>query len=193
MKKALSLLLVIALLLPVAALAEQTVDLGFGTLTVDDGDLVMLGEKAENVLLVAIYPAYRETDAFHDSINVTWTAGTLTGLDGDPGEFGMNAAAAGVQGVQAENIAVSNAMLLDAALDPEEGSAVVIYCLDADYTARGQDLQLTLYYCQLFLTSEDEGTYVVTATAGSVEGMDLLMAYIDRIETDEEAAQEAAE
>ena len=86
MKKLVSLLLCIALMLPVLALAEGaaewvTLDYEDFSMQVKSTDILQQGEKSNGSVLFTLYPDYADADVFHSNINCAWISNDLTGLN----------------------------------------------------------------------------------------------------------------
>ena len=59
----------------------------------------------------------------------------------------------------------------------------LIMSYDADYTAVGLDLKVTLYMMQLYVPlGGDTGSYIFTLTGSSMEDVDALLNKLDTIE-----------
>lgn len=177
MKKLLTVLLLLALLLPAAALADQTVDLGFAVMHLDDSAYVQPGDEGSGVLALIIPDPSADT-SFYDNINVVWTDARISDLNVSAEEFAQEVIRVAIEGMAAQGAIATNEQLLGAELDADEEMLVLYYTLDVDYTNMGIDLQTTLHFAQLAMSFEGDGMYTFTCTATSAEGVDALMNYI---------------
>ncbi len=191
MKKILALLLSLMLLLPAIALGEAasnpdvyTVEFDDFYLTVNATDAVQKGEKANGGIVMMLYPDYDETAMMHPNINAVWTSEDVSAMgDIDATDFGNLVLTQSAQGLAAQGIAVANETLLAAERDEETGSMTLIMAMDADYTAVGLDLKVTLYMAQIYVPMGGEaGSYIFTLTGSSMEDVDALLDKLDAIE-----------
>ena len=178
MKKLLAALLALALLLPAAAMADQTVDLGVCVLRVNDDAYVTYGDK-ESGMLVQIIPDPNAEVMFYDNINVVWTDAEISDIDISVEEFAEFVMKTAMEGMAAQGVTVSNEQLIGSELTAEEDYLTLYYTIDVDYSNLGIDLQLTLHFTQLAMSFEDEGMYTFTCTASSADGALALLDYID--------------
>lgn len=191
MKKILALLLSLMLLLPAIALGEAAsnpdvyaVEFDDFTITLNATDALQKGEKANGQVLFMLYPDYDETSTMHPNINGVWTSEDVSDMGNvTPTDFGNLVLQQSVQGLAAQGVAVSNEALLAAERDEETGSMTLIMSYDADYTAVGLDLKVTLYMMQLYVPlGGDTGSYIFTLTGSSMEDVDALLNKLDTIE-----------
>lgn len=191
MKKILALLLSLMLLLPAIALGEAAsnpdvyaVEFDDFTITLNATDALQKGEKANGQVLFMLYPDYDETSTMHPNINGVWTSEDVSNMGNvTPTDFGNLVLQQSVQGLAAQGVAVSNEALLAAERDEETGSMTLIMSYDADYTAVGLDLKVTLYMMQLYVPlGGDTGSYIFTLTGSSMEDVDALLNKLDTIE-----------
>ena len=195
MKKILALLLSLMLLLPAIALGEAAsnpdvyaVEFDDFTITMNATDALQKGEKANGQVLFMLYPDYDETatmhPTMHPNINGVWTSEDVSDMGNvTPTDFGNLVLQQSVQGLAAQGVAVSNEALLAAERDEETGSMTLIMSYDADYTAVGLDLKVTLYMMQLYVPlGGDTGSYIFTLTGSSMEDVDALLNKLDAIE-----------
>lgn len=191
MKKILALLLSLMLLLPAIALGEAAsnpdvyaVEFDDFTITLNATDALQKGEKANGQVLFMLYPDYDETATMHPTINGVWTSEDVSDMGNvTPTDFGNLVLQQSVQGLAAQGVAVSNEALLAAERDEETGSMTLIMSYDADYTAVGLDLKVTLYMMQLYVPlGGDTGSYIFTLTGSSMEDVDALLNKLDTIE-----------
>jgi len=131
MKKLIALLLTMMLLLPAVSLGESetyTVDFDDFILTVSSDDIIQKGQKTEGGVVFMLYPAYDETAVSHPNISSAWTAESLEGIDDATAPlFGAQVLQSIVDGLSAQNIAVTNDQLLDAQFDEETGSLTLAF------------------------------------------------------------------
>lgn len=191
MKKILALLLSLMLLLPAIALGEAAsnpdvyaVEFDDFTITLNATDALQKGEKANGQVLFMLYPDYDETSTMHPNINGVWTSEDVSDMGNvTPTDFGNLVLQQSVQGLAAQGVAVSNEALLAAERDEETDSMTLIMSYDADYTAVGLDLKVTLYMMQLYVPlGGDTGSYIFTLTGSSMEDVDALLNKLDTIE-----------
>lgn len=191
MKKILALLLSLMLLLPAIALGEAAsnpdvyaVEFDDFTITLNATDALQKGEKSNGQVLFMLYPDYDETSTMHPNINGVWTSEDVSDMGNvTPTDFGNLVLQQSVQGLAAQGVAVSNEALLAAERDEETGSMTLIMSYDADYTAVGLDLKVTLYMMQLYVPlGGDTGSYIFTLTGSSMEDVDVLLNKLDAIE-----------
>lgn len=191
MKKILALLLSLMLLLPAIALGEAAsnpdvyaVEFDDFTITLNATDALQKGEKSNGQVLFMLYPDYDETSTMHPNINGVWTSEDVSDMGNvTPTDFGNLVLQQSVQGLAAQGVAVSNEALLAAERDEETGSMTLIMSYDADYTAVGLDLKVTLYMMQLYVPlGGDTGSYIFTLTGSSMEDVDALLNKLDTIE-----------
>lgn len=190
MKKLLSLLLCLALLLPVMALAEtattaerQVVDFGDFTISLLEGDLYEVAdEKTSNALYAIVYPAYDETAASHENFNIVWSA-----EDASPviALYGAETyAQLLMQSYQAQyeamGIKMTDGQVLSARF--EDNTGVFLTFANLDYTGMGYDLLSPVYQMQVYTCDSEEGTYIFTFTATDLEALEALSSYLDYIE-----------
>ena len=182
MKKLLALLLLLAMLLPAAAMAD-TLHMDPFTFELPEEDLYIQYEKSENGVLLFIYPAPDWGADFHDNINVTWTTDLLLGVEQTADELAAETLDDAIAQLEEADVAVDRPEILDAALDPVEGTFSIYYRMDVDYTAVGVDMQIALYFYQQSISIEGDGTYIFTLTSDSEEGIDGLRAHLDEVMT----------
>jgi len=182
MKKLIALLLTMMLLLPAVSLGESetyTVDFDDFILTVSSDDIIQKGQKTEGGVVFMLYPAYDETAVSHPNISSAWTAESLEGIDDATAPlFGAQVLQSIVDGLSAQNIAVTNDQLLDAQFDEETGSLTLAFAMDADYSGMGVDVQLAMYMVQVYIPLGEKGTYVFAITNDTMEGADAMLTYL---------------
>lgn len=194
MKKLIALLLCLMLCLPVVALGEAasnpdvyTVDLGDFTITLNAADILQKGEKAEGSIMFLLFPAYDETNTFHNNLNCSWTAADLSNLEGyDAQTYGELVLKQAISQLESQGIAASNAQLLTAEHDDETGSTTLITSMGMDYSGAGIDLQMTLFQIQIYVPAGEDGTYLFTISADTLDNAASLLTYLDQIEFPEE-------
>lgn len=182
MKKLIALLLTLILLLPAVSLGESetyTVDFDDFILTVSSDDILQKGQKTEGGTIFMLYPNYDEAATSHPNISSAWTAEVLEGVtDVTAPIFGTQVLQGIVDGLSAQNIAVTNGQLLDAQFDEEAGSLTLAFAMDADYSGMGVDVQLAMYMVQVYIPLGEKGTYVFAITHDTMEGVDALLTYL---------------
>lgn len=186
MKKLLSVLLSLMLLMPAAALAqtaEETVTVDFDDFTLELGanDVYETGEKVSNKVLVQVYADYDPNAGMADNFNIVWSDGDITvALD----EVGIEAyARAMMEGTAGElesmGLALPEYRLIDVVY--ENGVASVCTYMIVDYSGIGYPIQTAMYQLQVYLPQPDASTYVITFTSATEEGLNRLTGYLDAI------------
>lgn len=179
MKKLFALLTVLMMLLP-AALAD-TVHLDAFTFELPEEDLYIQYEKTEGGVVLFFYPSIDWEAEFRDNINITWTSQSLRGLDATADEMAEETVREAIAQLEEAGVIAANDEILETAFDPDEGMFTVYYKLDVDYTPMGIDTQLTLYFYQLSILVEGDGTYIFTLTSNSETGMEALHQHLDEV------------
>lgn len=182
MKKLVSLLLTIALLLTaVSAFAETAADtkvqtLNFGDFSMDidpemKGDL---GEKADNQVYLILYPLYNETGDQSTNFNAVWTEAGQE-LTEDLTDTTAQTIVAGVsEQLTAVGYTVTGSELLASQFTELGGLPCIalVYSVDLDVSGTA----CTLYYEQGIVSDAELGTWTFT---GTTQSTDLLMEAID--------------
>lgn len=182
MKKILSLLLALALLLPAFALAEEAaeiepLDLGFALLTPGIDDLA-----AQSDDLVLLVPAIDSNPDFTNSITVLPLDVTMDDLGATSEAFADMVIEQGVNEALDAELDVIDYELIRFVQDEATGAVVVYYSMVIDYTPSGADLVTELYQYVIVLPAEDDGTYLITLTAMTAEGIDGLLEVLRQAE-----------
>lgn len=184
MKKLMSLLLCLAMMLSVTALAsaENLIPVTFDdfTLYLQEGDLYETYEKVEGQMLFQVFPAYSETNAFHNNLNGVWVSQNLASVADqlDPTDLANQVLAQMDQGLAAQGIAYNNGRVLSAEMDAENGVIAVVIAGEADYTGAGVNLKMELCQLQVYCMLGEQGTYIFTITADSIDSIEQLSNYI---------------
>lgn len=189
MKKLLSLILCLAMLLPVMAFAETTtaedlytIDLGDFTIALYADDCYEIAaEKISNTVYATFYPSYDETALTHENFNVVWNkddaAPTITKYGAE------NYATLVLQASKAQfetmGIKMTDEQVLSAMM--EDNVCVLVTCANLDYTGAGSDLVTPLYQLQAYFCDAELGTYIFTLSAVSIEALEDLTVYLDYI------------
>lgn len=195
MKKLLMLLLCLLLLLTgctpetpdAQPTAAPTDDLGLETRAIDFGDFVMtafnvdavdMRSKSDGEVWAILYPLYMESAPFHDTITVVWYQDDLTETVDAMGVevYAEMLLRQNMAQYNAQGIAATNARLASARY--EEGQMAMAYSMDMDYSGAGTDLQVTMWQMQHYVLGGEDGTYVFTLTADSLEDLQLLTYYL---------------
>lgn len=190
MKKLLSLILCLMLCLPALALAEDiteapelyTVD--FGAFTVDfapNDYYEVADEMVSNQLYAIIYPNYDPNGVTYDNINVVWSKENAVN---EVLAYGAETYANLVmQSAQAQfdamGIKMLNGQVLSAIV--EDGSYASVSYMELDYTGAGVDLVTPQYQMQTFYVTEAGETFMFTLTAITMDNLQELINYLDRI------------
>ncbi len=190
MKKLFSLLLCLALFLPVMAMAEAevtpelyTIDLGDFTIGLYEGDYYEVApEKTNNAVYAMIYPAYDASAASHDNFNVVWCkddAAAGISLYGAEAYANLVLQASQSQ-YEAMGIKMSDAQVLSAVL--EDGVGAFITTCNLDYTGAGVNLISPMYQLQTYFCKGETGTYIFTFSASTLEDLEAMSSYLDSVE-----------
>ncbi|MBQ3486109.1 MAG: hypothetical protein IJA77_11495 [Clostridia bacterium] len=183
MKKLSILLLCLLLLLPAVSLGEagtRIVEFDDFTLTVSESDLLLTGEDAGIENLFKVFPHHDAEAAAHPNIIARWTEQDLSGMnDTEAIDFCYGDMQAAIQSLTAQNLTVSNEQMLRAELDEETGAITVLYSLDVDTAALGQDMTMTVYMGCRYVPLGEKGTYYFTLGCSSAEEAKALLAYLD--------------
>ena len=188
MKKLVSLLLCIALMLPALALAEGAVE--WVTLDYEDfsiqaksTDILQQGEKGEGSVLFILFPDYVDETVFHNNINCAWISDDLTGLGGVSAQvYAQMVLDAAKKQFSAQNITCHNEQLISAELSEDGTELSLLFSYDLDYSAAGYDVHTPLYQLQLYAMLGDRGTYMFTFSAIDMETLENMMVYAQTIE-----------
>ena len=188
MKKLVSLLLCIALMLPVLALAEGaaewvTLDYEDFSMQVKSTDILQQGEKSNGSVLFTLYPDYADADVFHSNINCAWISNDLTGLGGMSARaYAQMVLDAAKQQFSAQNIACQNEQIISYELSEDGTELSLLFSYDLDYSAAGHNLQTTLYQLQLYAMLGDKGTYMFTFSATDMATLENMLVYAQTVE-----------
>ena len=189
MKKLFSLLLCLVLFLPVMAMAENqieadvfTIDFGDFTMVLHDGDYYELAPtKTNNAVYAMVYPAYDATAATHDNFNVVWSA-----QDASPviAMYGAETyAKLLLQTFEAQyksmGIKMTDGQVIAARY--EDGVGAFITSCNMDYTGAGYALVTPMYQLQAYFCFAEQGSYIFTFTAVSLDELDALSSYLDTV------------
>lgn len=193
MKKLISLLLCLALFLPVLAMAEtteteapvlSTVDFGPFTMGLGDSDVYQVADTlTSNTLYAIIYVDYDPTATTYETINVVYSEDdipgeiTLVGGIQKYAELVLNNAKSQYSSM---GIAMSDEQVLSAIFENNMGVTITYSVLD--YTGAGIELQSPVYQMQVFYCSDDAGSFLFTLTAASLDRLMYLANYMDYVE-----------
>lgn len=167
MKKLLSILLTLALLLGCAsAFAEDSAtasnlavyDFGDFTMTFDEDMIGSVYEKANNEVYFQIFPFYDENATFNTNINCVWSSVTddLTQIDAT--EFANSILSAMVAQLQDMEMNAGNAQVLLA--EPDELDGKYALCYLAQYELEG----ITVYLMTVVVSDAAFGSYTFSVT-----------------------------
>lgn len=188
MRKAIATLLVFLLLAGVAGYAEAAlIDYDFGDFTVslpEDTDVYFEDQIVSNVPFAYFYQDYNENAVFNKNLNILWTDEVLDLNTVEPTSFAQHLMEATVDQYEQMGLAPTNASLLIAEFDEQDGKQVVsyMYTVTLDYTAYGAAEQIMLYVLQAMIPDEAfGGTYSLTLTTDDMENCQLLLEIADSI------------
>ena len=188
MRKAIATLLVFLLLAGVAGYAEAAlIDYDFGDFTVslpEDTDVYFEDQIVSNVPFAYFYQDYNENAVFNKNLNILWTDEVLDLNTIEPTSFAQNLMEATVDQYEQMGLAPTNASLLIAEFDEQDGKQAVsyMYTVTLDYTAYGAAEQIMLYVLQAMVPDEAfGGTYTLTLTTDDIENCQLLLEISDSI------------
>lgn len=189
MKKLASLLLTLAMLLPMMAMAETadepavyTFDFGAFTIDLAETDYYQVAEEmTDNAVYLQVYPGYDPSNTTHPNFNVVWSSEDPTATINLYGA--ENYAKLGQQAAQQQyeqmGITVSDAQVLSAVFEDGVGAFFTVSTLD--YTGMGLDLVTPVYQLQVFMCMGDAGTYLFTFSADTLEKVEEISAYLDTV------------
>lgn len=193
MKKIVSLLLALVMLLPVLALAETiaepavyTFDFGAFTIDLAETDYYQVAdEMVSNQLYLQVYPAYDDAAVTHPNFNIVWSAedpSTALSLYGAE-LYAKLIQQSAQQQYKEMGIVMTDLQVLSATF--EDDVAAMLTCANLDYTGMGVDLVSPTYQLQMYLCMGEEGCYIVTFTADTLEGVQAMIPYLETIEMKE--------
>lgn len=188
MRKAIATLLVFLLLAGVAGYAEAAlIDYDFGDFTVslpEDTDVYFEDQIVSNVPFAYFYQDYNENAVFNKNLNILWTDEVLDLNTIEPTSFAQHLMEATVDQYDQMGLAPTNASLLIADFDEQDGKQgfSYMYTVTLDYTAYGSAEQIMLYVLQAMVPDEAfGGTYTLTLTTDDIENCQLLLEISDSI------------
>lgn len=184
MKKLLSILLTLALLLGCAsafaedsATASNLVDFDFGDFTMTfDADMTgEVYEKADNEVYFQIFPFYDENAAFTTNINCVWASGTEDLTQIDASEFANSILSAMITQLQDMELNAGNAQVLLAEPDELGGKYALRYL--AQYEIEGT----TAFLMQMVVSDAAFGTYTFSVTFADPTHLEALVEIVTSI------------
>ena len=189
MKKFVSLLIALTILLPVLAMAETaaapalyTFDFGVFTIDLAENDYYQVAEElADSTLYLQVYPNYSDSNVVHPNFNVVWCAqdpSMIISLYGAENYAKLSQQAA-MQQYEQMGIAATDAQVLSASFEDGIGSFWTVSTLD--YTGAGTPLTATIYQLQIFLCFDGDGCYIFTFSADTPEKVEEISAYLDTV------------
>ena len=188
MRKAIATLLVFLLLAGVAGYAEAAlIDYDFGDFTVslpEDTDVYFEDQIVSNVPFAYFYQDYNENAVFNKNLNILWTDEVLDLNTIEPTSFAQHLMEATVDQYEQMGLAPTNASLLIAEFDEQDGKQgfSYMYTVTLDYTAYASAEQIMLYVLQAMVPDEAfGGTYSLTLTTDDMENCQLLLEISDSI------------
>ena len=189
MKKIASLLLALAMLLPMLAMAEtateptmHTFDFGVFMIDLAETDVYQVAEElSDNALYLQVYPDYNPNNVMHPNFNFVWTSqdpSAIIKLYGAENYAKLAQEQAKAQYEQM-GIAVTDAQVLSATFEDDIGAFFTVST--RDYTGMGVDLVSPVYQLQVFMCMGDAGTYIFTFSADTLEKVEAISAYLDTV------------
>lgn len=189
MKKLASLLLALAMLLPMLAVAEtaaeptvHTFDFGVFMIDLAETDVYQVAEElTDNGVYLQVYPDYDPNNIMHPNFNFVWTSqdpSAIIKLYGAENYAKLAQEQAKAQ-YQQMGIAVTDAQVLSATFEDNVGAFFTVSTLD--YTGLGVDLVSPVYQLQVFMCLSDAGCYIFTFTADTLEKVEEISAYLDTV------------
>ncbi len=184
MKKLLSVLLTLVLMLGCASVLAEATPAGSSLETFDFGDFTMtfdadmigdIYEKTENEVYFQLFPFYDENAAVNPNINCVWnsTVEDLTQIDAN--EFAAAVMQAMLAQFEAMGLKAENAKVLLAVPDEQDGKYAISYL--AQYDLEGT----TLYMMQASVSDAAFGTYTFTVTFADPTQVDALTEIVNTI------------
>lgn len=186
MKKLLSLILCLMMLLPGLALAEETdvlpelyaVDFGYFTMGLTANDYYQIAaERENNTAYAIIYPSYDAADSSPSNINVVWSNE----------DFSMRVKIFGAS-LYTQSLLQSTANLYQSMgytlTNPQIHEAEYdgnIYTTTFSYDLVAGEQSMTMYQKQNYYFYGEEGVYAFTITANTPEELAALDFYFDYI------------
>lgn len=187
MKKILSLVLCLMMLLPIVALGESeyvTMDIGDYTMDVLPTDICLTGAKTDGGQMFQMFVNYDEAANFHPNMVGAWMSqdmGPIFDLGAiTPADFAGMMLEQAVGQLKTQGIVVNGSELLDASY--ADGVMVLTFSMDVDYTGAGVDLVMTLVQRQIYVMRGEAGTYLFNLGSDSVEAVDDMMVYYNSIQ-----------
>lgn len=185
MKKLLSIILCLALFLPVMAMAETavepelfTIDFGYFTMDLGANDLYQIAaERQDNTAYAIIYPNYDAANPSPCNINVVWGASDFSlqvKLFG-ASLYAQSMLQSTANLYQSMGYTLSNQQIHEAVMENGIFSTTFSY----DLTAGAQTM--TLYQKMNYYFQGENGVYAFTITAHSPEELAALDFYYDHI------------
>lgn len=185
MKKLLSLILCLMMLLPAMAMAEAevvpelyTIDFGYFTMDLGAADYYQIAaERQDNTAYAIVYPNYDQTNPNPSNINVVWSSDNFSlqvKLFG-ASLYAQSMLQSTSNLYQSMGYTMSNSQIHSATLEGDVFSTMFSYDLSAGTQT------LSMYQLQNYYFCGDEGVYAFTITATSMEELESLTPYFDGI------------
>lgn len=189
MKRLFSILLVVCLMLSGLALAEEpaaTVEPvpmathDFGDFTMSFPETMTWREAEEKVSgqgFFDLYPDYVEGALWNNRMSIAWDETVIDIANADPSAAADAQLANFVGNLQNSGCTVSNATVLQASLEEQDGKAVLsmIYAATVDYTGAGIDLVMDAFTLQGMCSDPAFGTYMFTIAVDDLDSAVPLM------------------
>ena len=191
MKKLLSLILCLMLLLPVMAAAEAaapvlpyTLDFGTFTMNVGANDRYEMAETmTSNQLYAIIYVDYDPNATITNSINVVWTSddiGAEINMIGGMEKYAELVMQNAQTMYSSMGINMTDGVIL--MTEWADGIGCSVTSCNMDYSGAGVDLVTPLYQMQALFCNREDGDYIFTLTAASMEQLVSMASYLDTIQ-----------
>ena len=182
MKKLAAWMLILALMLMPAALADTTESFDDFTITIPDGQTLQRGTKANNEVVLTVYGA-QGADGLTANMNVVWVDEYLDLSTLDLDELGKFMADNSVVGMESIGTVVTDLNIISTEMNEIGGKPAVMtaYTYNADYSALGVDINAPMVTIQALVSEPDLGTYIFTMGAGDMDLVTEMAATADTI------------
>ena len=189
MKKILSVILSLVLLLPVLAGAEApvlpyTIDFGPFTMNLAANDYYEIADSlVSNQVYTIIYVDYDENSMMTPTINAVWSSDDLAreiNLIGGMEKYAEIILKNTHSTYASMGIQMTNPTVIMTEWDDNIG-CIVTSCT-MDYTGSGVDMVTAMYQMQALFCNLDGGSYIFTLTSNSMEQIVTMAAYLDTLQ-----------
>lgn len=188
MRKLISVILLLVMLVSCAALAEENwIMYNFGDFSLTFPEDVVCAyseERTENQPFLMFYQDYDETANFNKNLNVVWNSGAEDISAMDPAVMGQLILDQLLAQFDAMGVGHSNAMLVSAETLDHNGKPAlgIAYTATVDYSAVMEDGPIVdLVFVQMIFSDEAFGTYNFTITTDDIDNTQLLSTILDSL------------